>query len=118
MIFARNVTGPLTSLVKKIDAETSKNAKKDMGSFVVFLSDKESLFKELKQLAEKESLKQTILTIDGVDGPEAYNVAKEAEITVVLYNKRIVEFNHSFRFGELTDKAIEAIVRDVGKMVK
>ena len=32
MIFARDVTGPLTSLVKKIDEATAKNSDANMGS--------------------------------------------------------------------------------------
>ena len=117
MIFAREVSAPLTSLVKRIDAETIKNDKKHMGSFVVFLSDKKGLDKELKALAEKEGVKETILTIDEVAGPEAYKVAKEADVTVVLYNKRKVEANFTFRKGELNDKAIESIVRDLSKII-
>jgi hypothetical protein len=118
MIFAREVTGPLTSLVKKIDAETAKNSSKNMGSFIVFLNDKEGLFKELKQLAEKEGIKQMVLTIDNVAGPDGYDVAKDAEVTVVLYNQRKVAANYAFRKGELNDKAIDQIVKDVSKIVK
>jgi hypothetical protein len=118
MIFAREVSGPLTSLVKKIDAETAKNSKKNMGSFVVFLNDKEGLDKELKALATKEGIKTCILTIDNVAGPDGYDVAKEADVTVVLYNKRKVAANFTFRKGELTEKAIDQIVQDVSKIVK
>jgi hypothetical protein len=118
MIFAREVSGPLTSLVKKIDAETAKNGTKRMGSFVVFLSDKEGLDKELQKLAEKEGLKECILTIDNVAGPPDYKVAKEAEVTVVLYNKHKVEANYAFRKGELNDQAIDNIVKGVSKIVK
>jgi hypothetical protein len=118
MIFAREVSGPLASLVKKIDAETAKNSKKNMGSFVVFLNDKEGLAKELKDFAVKEGIKDCILTIDNVAGPDGYDVAKEAEVTVVLYNKRKVEANFAFRKGQLNDKAIDQIVQDVSKIVK
>jgi hypothetical protein len=118
MIFAREASDNLTSLVKKIDAETVKNSKKNMGSFVVFLSDDENLPAKLKEMAKKEGLKECILTIDNVAGPQAYSVAKEAEVTVVLYNKRKVEANYAFRKGELNDKAIEQIVKDVSKIVK
>jgi hypothetical protein len=117
MIFAREVSGPLTSLVKQIDAETVKNGKAKMGSFVVFLSDKEDLDKELKKLAEKEGLKECILAIDNVAGPQGYEVAKEAEVTVVLYNRHKVAANFAFRKGELSDKAIDQIVKDLGKIV-
>jgi hypothetical protein len=118
MIFAREISDPLTSLVKQIEAETVKHGKKNMGSFVVFLSDKEGLDKDLKKLAEKENLKECILAIDNVAGPEGYEVSKDAEVTVVLYNRRKVEANFAFRKGELNDKAIERIINDIGKIVK
>ena len=64
MIFAREVSGPLTSLVKQIDAATAKNSGQKMGSFVVFCSDAEGLEKQLKELVAKEKLKDIVLAID------------------------------------------------------
>lgn len=118
MIFARGISDDLTSLVKQIDAETAKNSKKNMGSFVVFLNDDEALPAKLKKMAEDGKIKTCILSVDNVAGPEAYNIAKEAEVTVVLYNKRKVEANFAFRKGELNGKAIETIVQDISKIVK
>src|SRR5439155_77793 len=62
MIFAREINDNLTSLVKQIDAETVKNSKKNMGSFVVFLSDDEKMVDKAKALADKAGLKECILT--------------------------------------------------------
>ena len=117
MIFAREVSDNLTSLVKKIDAETAKNKKAKMGSFVVFLSDDEKLEAQLKALAEKEGIKNCILSIDNPAGPTGYQVAKDADVTVVLYNQRKVEANHAFKKGELNAKAIDTIVADVPKII-
>jgi hypothetical protein len=117
MIFARSNSDALTSLVKKIDAATAENKSKRMGSFVVYLSDDEALEDQLKTLAEKNSIKNCVLSIDNVAGPKGYNVAKEADVTVVLYNKRKVEANHAFKKGELNAKAIDAIVADLPKIV-
>src|SRR5437764_9919256 len=97
MIFAREVSDPLTSLVKQIDAATAKNSKAKMGSFVVFMSEDEKLGDALKAMAEKNSIKKTVLTIDNPAGPKAYNVAKEADVTVVLYNNRKVVANYAFK---------------------
>jgi hypothetical protein len=113
MIFAREVSDPLTSLVKKIDAATAANSKARMGSFVVFLSDAEGLKGDLKKLAKKENLKHTILSIDNPAGPDGYGVAKDADITVVLYNKRTVKSNFAFKKGELNAKAIDKIMADI-----
>jgi hypothetical protein len=115
MIFARDVTGPLTSLVKKIDAANAEH--KNMGSFVVFLSDDEGLGDKIKDVAKKEGIKQTVLTIDNPAGPQGYNVAKDAEITVVLYSKRNVKANFAFKKGELNDAAVEKVVSSRSKIV-
>lgn len=117
MIFARSNSDALTSLVKKIDAATAENKSKRMGSFVVYLSDDEALEDQLKTLAEKQGIKNTVLAIDNVAGPKGYNVAKDADVTVVLYNKRKVEANHAFKKGELNAKAIDAIIADLPKIV-
>lgn len=117
MIFARGVSDSLTSLVKKIDAATVSNSKAKMGSFVVFCSDDDDLKGSLKELAKKEELKKIILTIDKPDGPPGYNVAKDADVTVVFYNKRKIMANHAFKKGELNDKAIEEIVKDLSKIL-
>lgn len=118
MIFAREITPALTSLVKKIDAETAKNKSARMGSFVVFLSnDEKGMEDKLKALATKEGIKDIVLSIDNVAGPEGYNIAKDAEVTVVLYTKRNVKANHAFRKGELNDAAVSAIVKDVAKIL-
>ena len=45
MVFARDLNGPLTSLVKQIDQATVKNADCRMGSFVVFLGAEEEMEK-------------------------------------------------------------------------
>src|SRR5437660_673653 len=116
MIFAREVTGDLTSLVKKVDAATAEHSDCRMGSFGVFCSDDEGLEKELKALAEKEKFKKVVLTIDNPSGPQGYKVAKDAAVTVVLYQKQKVAANHAFKKGELTDEAIDKVVADVAKI--
>jgi hypothetical protein len=117
MIFAREVSDPLTSLVKKIDAATAKNSDCSMGSFVVFLSDDEGLEKKLKELAKKEKIDHTILTIDNPAGPRPYNIAKDADVTVVLYTNRDVKANYAFKKGELKDADIAKSVGDVSKIL-
>jgi hypothetical protein len=97
MIFAREVSDSLTSLVKKIDAATVKYEKLEMGSFVVFCNNDDGLKDKLKKLAEKEGLKELILSIFPPEGPEKYKIAKEADITVILYDERVVKANYAFK---------------------
>jgi hypothetical protein len=118
MIFAREITPGLTSLVKKIDEATAKNTDCRMGSFVVFLSDDEKLEGKLKDLIKNEKIKKTVMTIDtDTSGPRGYDIAKDADVTVVLYTKRTVKANYAFKKGEMKDKDISAIVKDVAKIL-
>ena len=117
MIFAREISDPLTSLVKKIDEAVAKNSSARMGSFVVFCSDDEGLEKKLKDLAKKENLKKVVLTIDNPSGPTKYNVAKDADVTVVLYNRQEVKVNHAYKKGEFKDKDIDTILGELSQIL-
>jgi hypothetical protein len=117
MIFAREVSPGLTQLIKKIDDATGKNRKARMGSFVVFLSDNEKLTDQLKSLAERESIKNTVLSIDNPAGPQKYNVSKDADVTVVLYDDHTVRANHAYTRGQLDAKAVDQIISELPKIL-
>jgi hypothetical protein len=116
MIFAREINDTLTSLVKKIDAANVENGSK-MGSFVVFCSDDAGLEAQLKDLAKKQKLEKVALTIDNPAGPPGYKVAKDADVTIVLYKNKKVEVNHAYKKGELKDKDVDMIVSDLSKIL-
>jgi len=91
-----------------------------MLTYAVFSGDKAALEPVLKDAAKKAELKKLIIAIEEKDEPipEKYKLNKDADVTVVLYVNRIVQANHAFAKGKLTDKDIEAVVRDVSKIVK
>lgn len=117
MVFAREATEPVLRLLARLDAATAKHQDAQMGSFAVFLSDREELASELSQAAAKSGLKHLVLSIDQPAGPDGFRVAADADLTVVLYNKYDVLANHAFRKGQLTDKAIERILDDLPKIL-
>jgi hypothetical protein len=119
MIFAREISDNLTSLVKKIDDATAKNSKSRMGSFVVFCNDDEKMEDKLKDLAKKEGLKKCVLSlVENKSGPGAgYKLHPEADVTVVMYTKRNTKAQYAFKKGELKDKDIEAILGDLPKIL-
>lgn len=118
MVFARDVSEPLVNLIAKLDAQVAKNKKFDMGCFVVFLGDQEALKPKLAEVAKQQQLKHVILAIDPPAGPDGFNVSKEADVTVVLYERHTVAANHAFAKDKLTDKSAEAILADVPKILK
>jgi hypothetical protein len=106
----------LTSLVKKIDQRMDVAGKtpRAPGAFVIFDSNAEGLDGRLRGMAEKEALKRVNLCIGDV--PEDYEVAREADVTVVIYNvnrrgQQRVTANFALRKGELDEAKAEAIVR-------
>jgi len=117
MIFARQISDPLTGLVKKIDAATVRNKDKKMGSFVAFLSDEESAAEKLIELAQKEKIEHTILGLMESAGPKDYEVAQEADITVVLYSNHKIKANYAFRKGKLAAEDVARILGDLAKIL-
>ena len=117
MIFARETNPEVAKLIKKIDAATVAHQDAKMGSFVVFLGDSDELSKQLKGMVAKEGIKSCVLSVDNPAGPEAYKVAKDAAVTVVLYTQHTVKANYAFKNGELKDKDIDQIVGDLSKIL-
>lgn len=118
VIFAREMNPNVTTLIKKLDVATGKNTGCSMGSYVVVCSDAAGMEKNLKTLADKEGLKNIVLSIDNPAGPDKYKIAKDADVTVLLYTDFTVKANHAFKKGELNDKAIDKVVADVSKITK
>lgn len=118
MVFAREVNDSLTSLVKKIDEATAKNRDCRMGSFVVFCSDEEGLKKKLEDLIDKEKIKRTVLTIDNPAGPEGYDIAKDADVTVIFYVGQQVKVNRAYKKGELTQGEVDRLLTQLPKIVE
>lgn len=117
MIFARNPECPQTiKLIKEVDATVAKNEGCKMGAFVVFCTDDSTAETKIKALCEKEKFKKIVLSIDSPAGPKGYKVAKDADVTVVLYTDRTVKANCAHKAGELKDESIQKVIKDVAKI--
>ena len=114
-VFARKTSEPLASLVKQIDAQIGENG--ELKSFVVLMPKKgEVPAEDLKKLAEQAGIKHVPLTIgESPDGPPDYEIAKNADVTVLMWNGQKVKVNHAFK-GELTEADIRSIVADIQKL--
>lgn len=117
VVFARQVNPQVTALLKKLDEATAKNSGANMGSFAVFCSDKDGLVDQLKKVATDQKLTKLVLSIDNEGGPKAYNIAKDADVTVLLYEEFTVRANHAFKKGELNATAVDRVVADVSKII-
>jgi predicted TIM-barrel fold metal-dependent hydrolase len=116
LVFARDITKPVTSLVEKLDAEVAKRKSAKLRAIVVILSDNDALEANLEEYAKKQGFKNVNLAMMEPTGPKHYQLAKEADVTVLLYKRRKVEANHAFEKGELNDRGVEKILADVPKV--
>ena len=119
-IFAREITDDLASLVKQVDEVVAKNADKKMAAFLVVLAeDADAAAPKLEELAKKHGIKNVPLTIfDGEAGPGGYKIAKDADLTVLMWLKRDVKVNHALKKGKLDAETTKKIVADTETILK
>jgi hypothetical protein len=119
-IFTRAITDDLTSLVKEIDAAVKSHEDKKMAAFTVVLTDDADKTEEqLKALAKDAKVEKVPLTLmEGAAGPPKYKIAKDAEVTVLLWKGQKVKVNHAFGKGQLTKEAIKKVVADTSKILE
>ncbi|HKB04202.1 MAG TPA: hypothetical protein VKD90_18405 [Gemmataceae bacterium] len=108
----------MTSLVKQIDEATAKNKKAEMGSFVIFLDKSEDTEKKVKEFAEKNGIKETVLALDNPAGPKGYEIAKDANVTVLLYTNRKVKANFVFEKGKMKTEDVEKVIKELPKILE
>ena len=115
-VFARKTSEPLASLVKQIDKQIDEHGK--LKSFVVLMTKEGDTTKEdLKKLAGDAGIKHVPLTMyQETTGPPDYEIAKNADVTVLMWQRHSVKFGHGFK-GELTDKDIDTVMADIPKLL-
>jgi len=122
-IQAREITANLASLVKQIDAlvDDAGNLRSDTKhAFVVLITDDPDVAEsKLEEVAAKHQIKNTPLTIfDGATGPRGYKIAKNADITVMMWAGQKVAVNHAFGKGELDAATVKEIVAEAKEHLK
>ncbi len=113
-VFTRSMDERVQQLVDELDLVVGENGEKKMAAFVVLLSeDEEADAAVLKKVCKDKSIENTPLTIfEGVTGPPAYKISKDAGVTVLMWKGLKVQANHAFAPGKLDEKAVKAVVAD------
>lgn len=118
VVFARNLTDPLGKLLAKLETAGAIPAAKDSGYkvWMTQLADKADL-EGLGKWAQTQGLKTVpVGAFEDADGPPSYKLAKDADVTVLLFTKQKVVANFAFRAGELTDKQVEEVAKAVPQL--
>ena len=88
-------------------------------TFVVVLSnDERQTTKDLKKFAADNMVKKVPLTISEVPaGPPAYKIAKDADITVMMWKGAKVAVNHAYAKGKMTETDVKTIIDELPKVL-
>lgn len=119
-IFARDIDDNVASLIKQVDQQVGANEDKKMAAFVVLLTDDpDAVEGKLKEVAEKNGIKNVPLTIyDGSAGPSSYKIAKDADVTVMMWNESDVKVNHAFGKGQLKKGDVKKVSSETSKILE
>ena len=119
IVFARSTSDSLARLVKGLDKALDEHKGQQLRAWVTFLADDQtSLDPKVVKWADKHALRRVPLGVfEDVVGPPAYKLAKDADVTVLLYVKQKVVGNFAFRAGELTDAKADEVLKELPKVV-
>jgi hypothetical protein len=119
-VFTREITPEVTALIQEIDKQVGANKEKNMSAFVVLLTDDaDKGAKQLEKVATEAKVSNVPLTVfDGTAGPESYKIAKDAGVTVLMWNKSRVQVNHAFEPGKLTKDDVSKVAADTSKILQ
>ena len=116
VVFTRSLSDPVGKLVAKLEAAGAKEKDSGYKVWVTQLADTADL-DAIAKWAQKQGLKGVpVGCYEDADGPPSYKLAKEADVTVLLFTKQKVTANFAYRAGELTDKQIDEVLKAVPKL--
>lgn len=116
MIFAAKPTPGLAKLVAEVEkAADAANKTGEVGGCVVVTDTAAPTKTALGKLADDAKLKHVVLAVIDPAKVKGYELNPDAEATVLLYSKKVVRVNRSFKPGELTDKAVAELTTEIGK---
>jgi hypothetical protein len=120
LIFARTPSQELGELASRLDAAVSDPKNSPLRGWVTFLSSDQPKFDPIVvDWGKKNAIKSMPLGVfEDTDGPPSYRLAKDADVTVMLFVKQKVAANFAFRAGELTVKAREDVLKALPKILE
>ena len=115
VVFARQMTDPLGKLVQGFDKAVVAQKTAGLRSWVTFLSaDQSALDAQVVKWGKRHGLSNVSLAVfEDPDGPPSYRLARDADVTVLLFVKQKVVRNFAFRAGELNDKKVAEVLKAV-----
>jgi hypothetical protein len=116
MIFIREPNPHSLMFLSLLDSVVA-GLKHPVGAYVVFCTDDDTLPQRLEAWTKEIKLKNLVVAVYHCDGPKEYKIAKDAEVTALLYERVTVKANHAYRKGEFTDQSEVDILTEIHKLL-
>ncbi len=119
VIFARTFSDPLAKLTQQLDKAVADHQKSELRAWVTFLGeDQLSLDPQVVKWAKKHAIRSVPLGVfEDTGGPPSYRLARDADVTVLLFVKQKVVANFAYRPGELTEGKAGDVIRALPKIL-
>ena len=103
-----------------VDNVEDKKGNDTKHAFLVYLTDDpDTAAGELETLAEKHKIKNIPLTVfDGEAGPPRYKIAKEAEVTIMMWEGQKVKVNQVFASNALDKNGVKKVFESAKEHLK
>jgi hypothetical protein len=120
VIFARSLSDPLGKLVQQFDRALVDHKAAELRGWVTFLSDDQpAMDPKVVQWGQQHAVRNLPLGVfSDSAGPPSYRLARDADVTVMLFVKQKVAANFAFRPGELTEERISEILKALPRIVE
>jgi len=119
IVFARSLSDPLGKLVAKLDQAVGEHKKAELRAWVTFLSnDQPALDPQVVEWGKKHAIRQVPLGVfESEVGPPSYRLARDADVSILLFVKQKVVANFAFRSGELNDERTAEVLKALPQIV-
>jgi hypothetical protein len=120
IVFARHLDDSLAKLVAGIDKMLADNKKAELRGWVTFLHEDQTAFDpQVVDWAKKQAIRNVPMAVfEDPVGPPTYKLNRDAEVTVILFNKHKVVNNFAYRNGELTEEHIAEVLKAIPGLVQ
>ena len=119
VVFARGLSEPLGKLVGQLDKSLIQHKAADLRGWVTILHpDQSALDPKVIDWGKKHAIRTMPLGVfEDAGGPPSYRIARDADVTVLLFVKQKVVANFAFRTGELNDERVKEVVAAVPRII-
>jgi hypothetical protein len=120
IVFARTLSEPLGKLAHQLSGALNQYKKTELRAWITFLSDDQtSLDPKVVRWGQKHATGTLPLAVfEDLDGPPAYRLAKDADVTILLSTHQRVVANFAFRAGELNEERANEVIRALAQIVE